>query len=138
MNTTSRPVDGPVILRLALEWRRLQRAPSYAVTEEEVSGAFQRFLRALDTRPELQSGSPSGGEPDLVGPRTGPVDAVKTCPGESPPAGYRRPIYMGRAGRVKGTGGPSDPSLREIAKGTTGSGDDEFIDDTVAMEFDDE
>lgn len=91
------PVSGPEIVRLAIEW---YNEPTY----EHVAALFA----ALATRPECYSPPrPAGG--GRASDDHGSVDAVKTCPDASSPAGYLWP----------------EPSLRDIAKGTTGFGDDD-------------
>ena len=50
--TKPRPVDGAEIVRLAIEWRKLQQQPGRSIPEvaAPVNAAFVAFLTALDTR----------------------------------------------------------------------------------------
>ena len=111
MNT---PVSGPEIVRLAIEW---YNDPTYS--------HVTALRAALATRPECYS-PPRPVAGSHVSER-GPVDAVKTCPGESPPAGsdpsVTRPGVHEKLPMLHKL--YVEPSLRDIAKGTTGSGDDE-------------
>jgi hypothetical protein len=115
------------IVNAAVTWRRCQEASPLDVSEEEVSGAWMRFLDILNQHPKLREyngrrpAERSHGPDDNSPVSGGPVDAVKTCPGESPPAGSPS------TDRPRMGHGPSreDRPLWDIAKGTTGFGGEE-------------